>query len=265
MPFSHDVDLQKEGKGSPFRMRDVPVSAQDRVYYSDFSPLNIASLNSLNLLRDEMRYEMNDDMMNGSSKVSPINNNKKRIYNEVQPNLPSKHPITCFRPNIVVLITNGDDTIANNSSANAFEEETWKYFQIGNDAKFRYLKRCPRCTVPARNPETGDWLYPKNKRLPQKTLKSMFPLKAIDKEWEEQWQGPTFSVHIGWDGEGADSTEIQIGDMVNCFVFHNLPKKTCGRIMLAFVLTLGVAFIVLISILKISSHTNTIESMLDEL
>jgi len=35
--------------------------------------------------------------------------------------------------------------------------------------------------------------------------------------------------------------------------------------MLAFVLTLGVAFIVLISILKISSHTNTIESMLDEL
>ena len=122
--------------------------------------------------------------------------------------------------------------------------------QIGNDAKFRYLKRCPRCTVPARNPETGDWLYPKNKRLPQKTLKSMFPLKAIDKEWEEQWQGPTFSVHIGWDGEGADSTEIQIGDMVNCFVFHNLPKKTCGRIMLAFVLTLGVAFIVLISILK---------------
>ena len=80
MPFSHDVDLQKEGKGSPFRMRDVPVSAQDRVYYSDFSPLNIASLNSLNLLRDEMRYEVNDDMMNGSSKVSPINNNKKRNF-----------------------------------------------------------------------------------------------------------------------------------------------------------------------------------------
>ena len=83
-------------------------------------------------------------------------------------------------------ITNGNDNIPVTSSTNAFDEETWKYFQIGNDAKFRFLKRCPRCTVPARNPANGDWLYPKNKRLPQKTLKKMFPLKTIDKEWEEQ-------------------------------------------------------------------------------
>ena len=67
MPFNSNVDLQKEGKASPFRMRDVPVSANDRVFYSDFAPLNIASLNSLNLLRDEMKYEMSDDDVGGAT------------------------------------------------------------------------------------------------------------------------------------------------------------------------------------------------------
>jgi hypothetical protein len=259
MPFSYDVNLQKEGKASPFRMRDVPVSKQDRVYYSDFAPLNIASVNSLNLLRDEMRFEENDDDMNSGTKGPTKNKDNENHH------LPSKHPITCFRPNIVVLITNGNDNIPVNSSTNAFDEETWKYFQIGNDAKFRFLKRCPRCTVPARNPANGDWLYPKNKRLPQKTLKKMFPLKTIDKEWEEQWQGPTFGVHIGWDSEGEDSSEIKVGDDVNCFVFHNLQNENWGRIILSFLLTLGIAFIILMSIVKISSHTNTIESMLHDL
>ena len=74
MPFSHDVDLQKEGKGSPFRMRDVPVSAQDRVYYSDFSPLNIASLNSLNLLVSNQFKPRGNKMLNYNINLRLISN-----------------------------------------------------------------------------------------------------------------------------------------------------------------------------------------------
>ena len=249
------LTCRKRAKHLAFRMRDVPVSANDRVFYSDFAPLNIASLNSLNLLRDEMKYEMSDDDVGGATNHGSTQS--------ATTHLPSKHPITCFRPNIVVLI--GDKNTSNDALTNAFGEETWQYFQIGENAKFRYLKRCPRCTVPSRNPTTGDWLYKKNKRLPQKTLKKMFPAKAIDKEWEEQWQGATFGVHIGWDSEGEDSTVIEVGDHVQCYTFHNLPGKNWGRIFSAFMLTLGVAFMIFLAILKISHHTNTIETMNYEL
>ena len=93
----------------------------------------------------------------------------------------------------------------------------------------------------------------------------MFPAKAIDKEWEEQWQGATFGVHIGWDSEGEDSTVIEVGDHVQCYTFHNLPGKNWWRIFSAFMLTLGVAFMLFLAILKISHHTNTIETMNYEL
>ena len=204
MPFNSNVDLQKEGKASPFRMRDVPVSANDRVFYSDFAPLNIASLNSLNLLRDEMKYEMSDDDVNHSS------------MKEATTNLPSKHPITCFRPNIVVLI--GDKNTPKNALTNAFGEETWKYFQIGENAKFRYLKRCPRCTVPSHHHRR--LAVQEEQAIAQKTLKKCFQPKLLIKNGRNNGKGYFWGAHR-LDSEGEDSV-IEVGDHVQCYT-HNLP------------------------------------------
>ena len=72
-------------------------------------------------------------------------------------------------------------------------------------------------------------------------------------------------AHIGWDSEGENSTVIEVGDHVQCYTFHNLPGKNWGRIFTAFMLTVGVAFMVFLAMLKMSHHTNTIESMNYEL
>lgn len=119
-----------------------------------------------------------------------------------------------FRPNIIV--TGGDE----------FSEENWDHFQIGDEAWFRHLKQTPRCTVPSRNPTDGSRLYPQNILLVSKVLKGMFPEKTKDREWEEQWQGPCFGVHIGCE-EGLRRSKyvtMHVGDKVRVFSYRKLRE-----------------------------------------
>ena len=77
-----------------------------------------------------------------------------------------------------------------------FAEETWKLFSIGSTT-CRLLKPCPRCSVPARNWLTGEFYFSGKSRLrPQGALRQFWPEKCVDSEWEEEWQGPIFSIHV---------------------------------------------------------------------
>ena len=220
VPYSADTKKQKLGFGSPFKMRSVNVKSTDALYFQDFAPCNICSVDSL----EELSEVMSDAA-------------EKSI----------EHPVQCFRPNIVV----------KNFNDSPFDEETWKFFQVGDSARFRHLKLTPRCTVPARNPTTGDWLYPFKKLLVQKTLKRMFPKKCLDIEWEEQWQGPSFGVHLGYESEasGSSFSLLKLGDKVRVFSFKDLPATSYSwSILCSHILALGITLCVLFMIIDFSKH-----------
>ena len=218
-PYSPDLSKQREGHGSPFRMQDVNVKPTDRLYFQDMAPCNLASLDSLRALSQEMSEETGNSI---------------------------ELSIQCFRPNIIV--TGGDE----------FSEENWDHFQIGDEARFRHLKLTPRCTVPSRNPTDGSWLYPQNKLLVSKVLKGMFPEKTKDREWEEQWQGPCFGVHIGCE-EGLRRSKyvtMHVGDKVRVFSYRKL-REDDSRIgiictyMLSLIMTI---FVVVLFIYAMRPH-----------
>ena len=50
-PFSEDMDAQRAGAASPFRMWRVPVAANDAIKFHDVAPLHVGSLASLEALR----------------------------------------------------------------------------------------------------------------------------------------------------------------------------------------------------------------------
>jgi uncharacterized protein YcbX/thiol-disulfide isomerase/thioredoxin len=104
------------------------------------------------------------------------------------------YPIAAFRPNIVV-------------KGNApWSEEDWGSFSV-NYISFRGWKRCPRCTVPSRDPTNGSVIVAGDMMRAQKMLRKLFPAKCVDAEWGEEWQGPSFGAHVAVDcptqGPGA--------------------------------------------------------------
>jgi len=123
----------------------------------------------------------------------------------------SSYPMTAFRPNIVV-----------ETGGKAFEEEKWSAFRFSSsDTIFRQLKLCPRCTVPSRDPTSGEFLLKDNKLLFMKTLRNMFPQKTKDSEWGEEWEGATFGVLCGHNGTKG---EIRVGDSIVPVVFMHRPN-----------------------------------------
>lgn len=166
-PFDTDIASQAEGKGSPFRMQDVPVGPKDKWLFADVAPLNVASEASFEELQTKLA----------------------RLQNPPSGEEIEGYSVKAFRPNVVVA----------GKGLKPFSEETWKLFSIGG-TPCRLLKPCPRCSVPARHWLTGEFYFSgKSKLKPQGALRQFWPEKCIDSEWEEEWQGPMFSVHVAPD------------------------------------------------------------------
>ena len=101
-------------------------------------------------------------------------------------------------------------------------------------------------------------LDPQNKLLVSKVLKGMFPEKTKDREWEEQWQGPCFGVHIGCE-EGLRRSKyvtMHVGDKVRVFSYRKL-REDDSRIgiictyMLSLIMTI---FVVVLFIYAMRPH-----------
>lgn len=120
------------------------------------------------------------------------------------------YPMSAFRPNIVV-----------STGGKEFEEERWSVFRFSSGVIFRQLKLCPRCTVPTRDPTSGEFLLKDNKLLFMKTLRKMFPKKTKDSEWGEEWEGATFGVLSAHNGSKG---EIRVGDSVEALVYMHRPN-----------------------------------------
>eukprot|EP00658_Telonema_sp_P-2_P016282 TRINITY_DN16310_c0_g3_i1.p1 TRINITY_DN16310_c0_g3~~TRINITY_DN16310_c0_g3_i1.p1 ORF type:complete len:413 (-),score=69.77 TRINITY_DN16310_c0_g3_i1:303-1541(-) len=158
--FSEDLNRQRDGTGSPFKMQHVPVQQGDEVRFTDFSAFHLANEDSLAQVEKQMG-------------IGP-------------------YPLGAFRPNIVVSTAQG--------TGQPWAEEDWLEFGIrGQDGEmeFRKFKNTPRCSVPARNPKTGGWVHEARRLLVQGTLRHMFPEKCLDQEWGAEWEGPCFGVHVG--------------------------------------------------------------------
>ena len=206
-PFSEDVALQRLGRASPFRMTNVPVEANDAIHFQDVAPLHVGSEASLEALRGAIAEEAE-----GSAAVTT----------EQEEQL-SRFSIAHFRPNVVVA----------GGALRPWEEEEWERFSIQPTERdssraassFRLLKGCPRCTVPARNPRSGEFFFGKefSRLAPQRALRRLFPQKCRDDEWEREWEGPIFGIHVGLTLTGLESIDeqalprthfIRIGDVI---------------------------------------------------
>jgi uncharacterized protein YcbX len=181
VPFSTDTDAQRLGEASPFRMQDVPARANDGVMFHDVAPLHVASTASLEHLRRHIRR-----LTAASAEAC------------------ERFGVANFRPNVVL----------SGPLLRPWEEESWKAFSLGSGGatrrrlRFRMLKGCPRCTVPARDPLNGGFLFGAEARLaPQKVLRTLFPEKCTDDEWEREWEGPIFGIHAGLDLEEEDDED----------------------------------------------------------
>lgn len=123
------------------------------------------------------------------------------------------YSLRCFRPSIVVQDTGGD----------AWAEESWLRVGVGiggggEELELVKIKECPRCTVPTRDQDTGEYVF-KTKEFEgvkggllhaTATLKKTFPHKAADDEWGT-WKGAFFGVYFGHDGREAT---VKVGDKV---------------------------------------------------
>mmetsp|Transcript_12410 Transcript_12410/g.18799 ORF Transcript_12410/g.18799 Transcript_12410/m.18799 type:complete len:391 (-) Transcript_12410:189-1361(-) len=165
VPYNPDMSAQRLGEGSPFRMQAVPVAPHDGFLFHDVAPLHVTSMASFRDLQSKMTL------------LDPAPNKSELEAFDIE------H----FRPNVVV----------GGPHLTPWEEEKWSSFQLGRET-FRLLKGCPRCTVPARNPQNGLFLFESKPLLaPQMALRKFWPDKCIDKEWEEEWQGPMFGIFVG--------------------------------------------------------------------
>ena len=117
----------------------------------------------------------------------------------------TNYPIDAFRGSIIV-----DGGASDGDTLEPWAEETWRKMAIG-DVAMSKIKECPRCTVPCRNPATGEYLFEgRNKLKLWATLKKEFPGKANDEEWST-WKGVFFGVYFGHNNLGAGKT-IRVGD-----------------------------------------------------
>ena len=197
-PFNADLKLQRLGKASPFDMKKIEVKTSDYVRFPDFAPLLIVNTDSFNDMKTMMRMKLRE-------KDAAVDGKTSKELND--------YPIKAFRGNIVVKTDN-----------KPWEEEEWKNISIGNsdsiNTSFRLWKGCPRCSVPARNPNSGNWLITevKNRLLFMSTLRKKFPEKCTDNEWKDRWQGVIFGVHAAADVAATTQQQlmpvIREGDVV---------------------------------------------------
>eukprot|EP00038_Savillea_parva_P001603 m.105684 g.105684 ORF g.105684 m.105684 type:complete len:410 (+) comp10560_c0_seq1:1227-2456(+) len=116
------------------------------------------------------------------------------------------YPIESFRGNIVI-----------RGAPAAWDEEDWSEFDI-NGIQFRFLKECPRCTVPGRNQQTGEYHFAGGEYdgvkgallTPQNTLSKAFPDKAADPTWGT-WSGPFFGCYVASDPKRVGAV-VSVGD-----------------------------------------------------
>ncbi|KAF4523608.1 hypothetical protein B566_EDAN014582 [Ephemera danica] len=101
-----------------------------------------------------------------------------------------------FRPNFV----------ASGAELQPYEEDTWQWLRIGNEAIFQCVKPCTRCVFTNINPETG---IPDKFQQPLKTLKSY---RQITDPKVRPYAGdsPVMGVHMGLHTPGA----VTLGDAV---------------------------------------------------
>lgn len=193
-PFSTDVSAQREGKASPFRMDGVNVRSHDGTHFHDVAPVHLVSTASFEDVKAKMKL------------LTPRPPDPKEV---------SAWHISCFRPNVVV------------SGSQAWDEECWAEFTLG-DLSFRKIKGTPRCTVPARHQRSGKFHFQSRPLLaPQQALKRFWPAKCVDPEWEEEWQGPIFGVHLGCDLPPAGQPRaLRVGDMVKVARRLEAPPPT---------------------------------------
>ena len=115
------------------------------------------------------------------------------------------YPADAFRSSIYV-----DGGASDGDALEPWAEETWRRMAIG-DVALSKIKECPRCTVPCRDPTTGEYLFAGRDKLKLwATLKKEFPGKANDEEWST-WKGVFFGVYFGHNGLGTGKT-IRVGD-----------------------------------------------------
>lgn len=194
-PFSAEIKLQRVGDASPFNFQSLDVSASDAVRFQDMAPLHLASESSLLDLSKKMHIQAHKK-------------GKKVHFNPNDPADESDYPITAFRPNIVI------------TGNPAWSEELWLRIGVSSGSRnntFRLWKNTPRCTVPNRDPETGKFRIDTDKFLATRTLGSCWPEKCVDAEWGDEWQGPSFGVHMAWDSASTGDSEtgvIKVGDQL---------------------------------------------------
>ncbi|GMH92266.1 hypothetical protein TrVE_jg7540 [Triparma verrucosa] len=188
MPFSEDVEKQRIGEASPFKFQKVPVVKDDKIAFQDVAPINLLSLVSFRDLQENILKQSTVEDKKDEAFVEAVKSYSPRV----------------FRPNIIV----------DGGKLKKYDEETWSKFKLG-EVDFRGLKPCPRCSVPARNPKTGEMHYPNSslsRLAPQKVMRTMFPEKCIDDEWGVEWQGTIFSMHVG--ANDAEGQVIRVGDEI---------------------------------------------------
>jgi hypothetical protein len=83
-------------------------------------------------------------------------------------------------------------------------------------------------------------------------LRKFWPAKCKDAEWEVEWEGPIFGVHLGIDTIAKEVTnsnfQLRVGDSIQVSRRKNKRLSSDCRIVLgaiaALVLAIGVAFLI---------------------
>mmetsp|Transcript_20704 Transcript_20704/g.34169 ORF Transcript_20704/g.34169 Transcript_20704/m.34169 type:complete len:126 (-) Transcript_20704:223-600(-) len=79
------------------------------------------------------------------------------------------------------------------------------------------FKDTPRCSIPLRNPLTGEFNIRKNKLAVHKIMKKLFPKKAADESWGS-WKGPIFGIYMGFNKNyPPKGSSLSVGDTVTPF------------------------------------------------
>ena len=153
-----------------FDMPDIQVAQHDAVRFQDFAPLLITSEDSLSALQQELM-------------AAP---RRPKDYTA------SMYPMSSFRPSVVL-----------RDVGHGWAEEEWQSIATSGAGELRFLKVCPRCTVPCRDQTTGGFVVSGYPLLPTATLGKMFPDKRTGyPEWGS-WQGPIFGAYFAHSGRGA--------------------------------------------------------------
>jgi len=63
-------------------------------------------------------------------------------------------------------------------------------------------------------------------------MRKFWPAKCVDGDWEEEWQGPIFGVHVGFDGAvsasgggGGKRAVLRVGDAVTVQASASAAKR----------------------------------------